>query len=126
MRNDDLEHLRDLFSAFAPVAFKAMFGGHGIYRDGRILGIVVDGVPYLKVDEATRGDFEAAGSAPFAYEARGRVVAMRYWRAPDAALDSPEDFRPWARRAWEAALRAPPPKAKKSATASPRKRPRAR
>ena len=41
MRNDDLEHLRDLFSAFAPVAFKAMFGGHGIYHDGRILGIVV-------------------------------------------------------------------------------------
>ena len=77
MRNDDLEHLRDLFSAFAPVAFKAMFGGHGIYRDGRILGLVIDGVPYLKVDEDTRGDFEAAGSAPFVYEARGRVVAMR-------------------------------------------------
>ena len=32
--------------------------------DGRILGIVADGVPYLKVDEVTRGDFEAAGSAP--------------------------------------------------------------
>ena len=87
---------------------------------------MVDGVPYLKVDEATRGDFEAAGSAPFAYEARGRVVAMRYWRAPDAALDSPEDFRPWAHRAWEAALRAPLPKAKTPATASPSKRPRAR
>lgn len=126
MRNEDLEHLRDLFSAFAPVAFKAMFGGHGIYRDGRILGIVVDGVPYLKVDDDTRGDFKAAGSAPFAYEARGRVVAMRYWRAPDAALDSPEEFRPWARRAWEAALRAPLPKAKTPATPSPSKRPRAR
>ena len=44
----------------------------------------------------------------------------------DAALDSPEDFRPWARRAWEAALRAPPPKPKKQAAAPPRKRPRAR
>ena len=113
MRNDDLEHLRDLFSAFAPVAFKAMFGGHGIYRDGRILGIVVDGVPYLKVDDQTRAAFEAEGCTPFVYEAKGRIVPMSYWTVPDEALDSPQGLRPWAQRAWEAALRKPKPKSKK-------------
>ena len=35
------------------------------------------------------------------------------WTVPDEALDSPQDFRPWAQRAWEAALRKPKPKSKK-------------
>lgn len=115
MSRDYIEYLHDLFSAFAPITTRRMFGGHGVYRDGVILGIVIDEVLYLKTDAATRADFEAEGSEPFMYEAKdGKRVAMSYWRTPEAALDSPEDFRPWARRAWEAALRKPVAKPKKT------------
>ena len=111
MSRDYLDYLHDLFSAFAPITTRAMFGGHGVYRDGVILAIVIDEVLYLKADAATRDDFEAEGSEPFMYEAKdGKRVAMSYWRTPEAALDSPEEFLPWARRAWEAALRKPAPK----------------
>ncbi|MES2859034.1 MAG: TfoX/Sxy family protein [Pseudomonadota bacterium] len=105
-----LDHLHDLFSAFAPVTTRAMFGGHGVYRDGTILAIVIDDILYLKVDAVTRDEFEAAGSAPFVYEAKGKAVPMSYWSVPDEALDSPQEFRPWAQCAWEAALRKPKPK----------------
>ncbi|MBN8262547.1 MAG: TfoX/Sxy family protein [Xanthomonadales bacterium] len=115
MGRDYLDYLHDLFSAFAPVTTRAMFGGHGVYRDGVIIGIVIDEAIYLKVDGETRGAFEAAGSEPFVYEAKGKRVPMSYWTVPEEALDSPQEFRPWAQRAWEAALRKPKPKPRKSA-----------
>lgn len=114
MSRANLDHLHDLFSAFAQITTRAMFGGHGIYREGVIIGIVIDDVLYLKVDDATRAVFEVAGCAPFMYEAKGRSIPMSYWNVPDEALDSPQDFRPWAQRAWEAALRKPPAKKKAS------------
>ena len=115
MRRDYLDYLHDLFSAFAPVTTRSMFGGHGVYRDGLILAIVIDEVLYLKVDDATRADFEAEGCTPFLYEARGKRIPMSYWSVPEFALDSPQEFRPWAQRAWEAALRKPKAKPKKRA-----------
>ena len=114
MGRDYLDYLHDLFSAFAPVTTRAMFGGYGIYRDGTIVGIVVEEAIYLKVDAQTRAAFEAAGSAPFVYEAKGKRVPMSYWSVPEDALDSPQEFRPWAQRAWETALRKPKPKPKKA------------
>ena len=122
MSNDDLDYLRELFCAFAPVTFRAMFGGHGVYRDGVILAIVADGAPYLKVDDASRPAFEAAGCAPFMHEARGRRIPMSYWSVPAEAMDSPQDFLPWAKRGWEAALRKPKGRPRKRAKANSRTR----
>ena len=122
MSRANLDHLHDLFSAFAPITMRAMFGGHGVYRDGVILGIVIDDVLYLKVDDATRVNFAAAGCAPFVYEAKGRAIPMSYWNVPDEALDSPQDFRPWAQLAWEAALRKPVAKKKAPKKAATKER----
>ena len=107
-----LDYLHDLFSAFSPVTTRAMFGGHGVYRDGTIIAIVIDEILYLKVDAETRAAFEAEGCAPFVYEAKGKSVPMSYWSVPEDVLDSPQEFRPWAQRAWEAPLRKPKPKSK--------------
>ena len=120
MRDDDLDYLRELFSAFAPVTFRAMFGGHGVYRDGVILAIVADEAPYLKVDDVSRPAFEAAGCAPFMHEARGKRIPMCYWSVPAEAMDSPQDFLPWARLGWEAALRKPKAKPRGKAKNAPR------
>ena len=63
MGSDYLDYLHDLFSGFAPVTTRAMFGGHGVYRDGTILAIVIDDALYLKVDDISRPAFEEAGCA---------------------------------------------------------------
>jgi len=119
MSRDYLDYLHDLFSAFAPVTTRAMFGGHGVYRDGVIIGIVIGEILYLKVDALTRRAFEARDCAPFVVETKGKAVAMSYWSVPEDALDSPQDFRPWAQRAWAAALRKPQHKPKKKAPKKP-------
>lgn len=107
MSNDFLDYLHELFSEFGPIRTRAMFGGHGVYFEDRIIGIVIDDEIYLKVDDLTRAAFEAEGCAPFVYDAGDRQIAMSYWSVPAEAMDSPQALLPWARRANEAALRKP-------------------
>ena len=107
VRNDFLDYLQELSADFGPLTTRAMFGGHGVYFEGRIIGIVIDEALYVKVDDATRPFFEAEGCAPFVYESRGKTVPMSYWSLPAEAMDSPQAFLPWAKRANEAALRKP-------------------
>ncbi|MCK7593562.1 TfoX/Sxy family protein [Pseudomarimonas salicorniae] len=102
-----IDWYRELLETIGPVSARKMFGGWGLFHDGRMFALVADEVLYLKVDAQTREAFAAAGSAPFVYEsARGRAE-MGYWRAPDEAMDDPEAMRPWARLAWQAAERQP-------------------
>ncbi len=100
------DHLLDLLAPLGAVTVRAMFGGGGVYLDGTMFGLVADDVLYLKVDDANRGDFEAAGSGPFVYQGKTRPVAMSYYQVPAEIMDDGETLCRWARRAWEAARRA--------------------
>ena len=102
-----IEHLRDLFEPLGPISARAMFGGHGVYFDGMIIGVIIDEVFYLKTDAETRGRFEAAGCRPCVYVMRGKPLPMSYWSLPEEAMDSPQAMRPWALLAIEAARRKP-------------------
>jgi DNA transformation protein len=128
MREDEgfLEWLRELLEPAGRVAFRRMFGGHGVYLDGLFVAIVIEGRPYLKADAETDPAFRAAGCAPFVYESRGKPVPMSYWSVPESALDSAEDMAPWARRAIAAALRKPATKAAKKAAVKDAKKVAAR
>lgn len=109
-----ITHLLDLLESYENVTARAMFGGHGIYRDGRMFGLVDGGVLYLKVDAENRATFEEAGLEPFRYEMKdGRVSVMSYHRCPEEALESPARMRPWAESAMAAAARAPLPRPKR-------------
>jgi DNA transformation protein len=108
MRQDaTIAHLHDLFAPFGPITTRAMFGGHGVYHDGIIIGIVIDDALFLKVDDATRAQFEAAGCAPFVYLGQKTPITMSYWSLPEEAMESPQAMLPWARLAYAAALRKP-------------------
>ena len=100
------DFILEILSPWRPVSARRMFGGHGIYHAGVMFALIADGQLYLKVDDESRGVFEAAGLSPFVYEAKGRRVSLSYHRAPDAMLDEPELAREWAERGWQAALRA--------------------
>jgi DNA transformation protein len=99
------DYLIDLLSPWAEVAVKSMFGGWGLYRKGQIFGIVIEDTPYFKVDDANRADYEAAGSEPFSYIAKGnKRVAMSYWQVPGDILDDGDTLKAWADKAYSAAL----------------------
>ena len=103
---DYIQHCLELLAPLGPTRARRMFGGFGLYADDVFVAIVQDEQLYLKVDDTTRGRFEAAGCQPFIYDAAGKSVSLGYWTAPDEAVESPALMVPWARLAFEAALRA--------------------
>ena len=100
-----IEHLRDLLEPLGSVSARAMFGGHGLYLDGLMIGVIMDEALYFKTDAQTRDAFEAAGCAPFVYDLKGEPLTMSYWSVPEEAMDSAQAMQPWALRAIEAARR---------------------
>lgn len=101
--------IRELFAAapdLAPLRAKRMFGGLGIYSGELMVGLVAYGDVYLKVDDASKPAFEAAGARPFVYEGNGKRSVMSYWTLPDPAQDDPDEAAHWGRLALEAARRA--------------------
>src|SRR5690242_2011139 len=84
-----------------------MFGGAGIYAEGVMFGLLVDGVIYLKTDADSLARFKREGCGPFTYETkRGERSLKSYWRLPDRLYDEPEELADWARAALAAARRA--------------------
>lgn len=99
--------ISDMFASVGPVTVKRMFGGKGVYVNGVIVAVEVDGEILLKADGETAPLFAAAGARQWTYEGKkqGKPVAMPYWSIPDSALDDPDEMAVWARRAHEAGLR---------------------
>jgi DNA transformation protein and related proteins len=106
----DPEFIRDLFAQFRPVTVKRMFSGAGIFADGLMFGLIVDGAIHHKVDESNIVDFEREGSRPFTYT-RGKSSdqptrhALPYWRLPERLYDDPDELAVWAARAFAVAER---------------------
>ncbi len=96
MERADVE---DIFAAFGPVAIRRMFGGLGIYAEGVMFALVVEGELYLKTDAAFAQALERVGSVPFAYDRQGKRVVLGYWSLPAAALEDPAAAAGLARRA---------------------------
>jgi DNA transformation protein len=88
------------------VTLRRMFSGAGVFQGDLMFGLVTDDTLYLKVDETTRGDFEAAGCRQFTYRARGRDNPLAFWQVPDTLLDDPDELCRWARLAVDVAFRA--------------------
>ncbi len=101
-----VEHLQEVFREFGPITARRMFGGHGIYHEGVMIGLVADDVLYLKADGASAPRYVAWGLAQFKYPKGDKLVAMSYYQAPEEALEDPTQMREWAQLAFEAALRA--------------------
>lgn len=103
MDNLDIE---EMFSALGPVTIKRMFGGKGVYHQGRIIALDFRDEILLKADTVSAPVFEAAGARRWAYEGKtGKPVFMPYWSIPEEAFDDPDVMAHWVRLAFEAALR---------------------
>lgn len=103
----DDERIAELFEGLGPVSVRRLFGGKGIYHDGVIFAVVLNGELLLKGDERIAADYEAAGCKQWTYTGsrHGKQVAMPYWSVPDSAMDDPDEMAAWARKAYEAGLR---------------------
>ena len=80
------------------VQARAMFGGHGLFKDDVMFAIVdSEGRLYLRADGSTAMAFEAAGSTQHA--------RMPYWEVPEPIREDPAQLREWVTTAAEVAVR---------------------
>ena len=93
---DQLEELGD-------VVPQSMFGGIGLYRRGIFFGIIARDVLYLKVNDAKRPDYVAAGMQPFKPYPH-RPTTMQYYAVPADVLESPIELAKWTRKSIRAAV----------------------
>lgn len=98
------ELVENHLSGFDGLHFKNMFGGIGIFHDGKMFAKIGGGKLYLKVDEHNQGDFEAAGMKPYFSEKKKK--GMPYWEVPAEVTKDPQTFVQWAQKSIEAAERA--------------------
>jgi DNA transformation protein and related proteins len=105
------DFVRELFAGLGAVTIKRMFGGAGVYAEGKMFALLADETIYLKVDDALKAQLAAEGSGPFVWvpdngPKKGEAIEMGYWRLPEAALDEPDEAVKWARAAVQVALAA--------------------
>lgn len=93
--NEFLEYVLDQFSVWGDVSVRKMFGGAGLYREGKMFGLVADDVIYLKVDATNQAKYEAAGSVPFKpWEDKATVLS--FWELPADIIEQPVELIAWA------------------------------
>ena len=98
--------VHDLLSGFRDVRARAMFGGHGLYKDGVLFAILVKDRLYFKVDETNKKDYVKKGCHPFTYRASGKKrVSMSYWEVPVEILEDREEMSRWAEKSYRINLR---------------------
>ncbi len=103
-----IEEAATLLSDAPNLTHRAMFGGYGIYTNGRMFAILDDGVPYLKGDAISAAVYEGDGGEQFSYMSKDGPMQMKYWRFRDD-----ETLLSHLQDALDTAARAPAPKPKK-------------
>jgi len=88
---DQLEEVGD-------VTPRSMFGGVGLYHHGVFFGIIARDTLYLKVGDATRGDYERAKMRAFE-PFPNRAGTKKYYAVPIGVLENAAELAAWARKA---------------------------
>lgn len=117
-----VQSLHEVFERLGRIETKRMFGGHGVWHEGRMIALVADETLYLKSDAESAVHFDRLNLQPFTYMRQGKAMPMSYRLAPADLFEDREEAARWGRLAYEAALRSgQPPKPKKPRKPAARK-----
>jgi len=108
------DYILDLFIGCEGVSSKRMFGGWGIFQNGIIFGIIIDGALYFKVDETNQKDYEDYDSHAFTYIRKDKEVTLSYWLVPEEVIEDMEILLDWALKSLDINIALDDIKAKKA------------
>jgi DNA transformation protein len=112
--------VEDVLGHISGITSRAMFSGHGIYLDGVIVGLIIDGEFYLKADKTTKGLgklFEYERNPPSHKPARqlaggatdgrgGKIVSLPYATVPIEILEDREKIEELIYKSFEISKKA--------------------
>ena len=84
------ELLTEKLASIGGITSKKMFGGHGIFHEGKMFGIIdSQGQCFMKADESNKINFEKKGSV--------RHSRMPYFSVPDEVFNDLDELVSWAK-----------------------------
>jgi DNA transformation protein len=92
-----LDYLLDQLSAWGGVSARKMFGGAGLFRNGKMFALIANDIAYLKAGDSNRDEFVRRGSRPFK-PYPGKKTLMPYFEIPADVLEDPDQLIDWAKR----------------------------
>ncbi|MEI7984339.1 MAG: TfoX/Sxy family protein [Armatimonadota bacterium] len=103
-----IEEANKLLKDVPNYSHRAMFGGHGLYSNGRVFALFDDGHIFLKGDAISAPIYEESGGIQFSYISNNGPMSMKYWRflTNEILLENVDN-------ALETVQRSPAPKPKK-------------
>ncbi len=109
LSDEFIEYVLDLFRDWGDVSARKMFGGAGLYSEGKMFGLIADDILYLKVDDSNRKEYTDAGSEPFR-PYPDKPTTMSYYEVPPDLLEDGEQMMEWATKSLEIQKRNKQPK----------------
>lgn len=98
MKDDSFkDFVLDQLADVEDVVARKMFGGFGLYSEGKFFGIISDGVLYFKTDATTKGRYVDAGMDCF--RPSEEQILKNYFEVPADVLDSAVELSGWAQEA---------------------------
>lgn len=94
--------IEDVLGHIDGISRKVLFSGYGIYLDKVIIGIIIDGTFYTKVDKELMQKYQKEGCEPFQYERPNeKIVTMPYVSVPIDVLEDREKISDRIHEAYE-------------------------
>ncbi len=91
------EFILDQLDRLGHVDCRAMFGGHGLYRNGIFFGIISKSRLYFKTCETTLPGYRERGMQPFRPSAKQTLKT--YYEVPVEVVEDEDLLAEWARDA---------------------------
>ena len=102
-----VDFILEQLAGLGSLSSRRMFGGVGLYCDGRFFGLIDDDTLYLKVDDRNRDDYLSRNMAPFRPYKDRPELSMSYYQAPVEVIEDAERLTSWARASVRAAVESP-------------------
>ncbi|MGB0748665.1 MAG: TfoX/Sxy family protein [Magnetospiraceae bacterium] len=99
------DYILDLLAPIGPIASRRMFGGMGLFSDGRMFALIANDVLFLKADDVNRAAMESLGAIQFQPFA-DKPTMMPYWEMDADIMEDPDRLCDLARGSVAAAARA--------------------
>ncbi|MEJ1165409.1 TfoX/Sxy family protein [Variovorax sp. CCNWLW186] len=91
-----VESLHEIFERLGRIQTRRMFGGHGVWHEGRMIALIAKDTLYLKSDADSAEHFDKLNLPPFTYERNGKTMPMSYRQAPADLFEDRLEAALWA------------------------------
>jgi DNA transformation protein len=104
MSEEFAQYITEMLEPFGNIKTRKMFGGYGIYKDGLMFALISDSELYFKADLETARYFKSQNLEPFTYQAKGKLIALSYYKISPEIIEDGEILTKYFNLAYNSAL----------------------